>query len=232
MSRTYKSLLAVAVILGVIAVAGLASAGPQRHFPFFPHMRPMPPTTPPGTTPPPTTNPPTLTDQQKMQLRLLHQQRLFMMMTLARMQSTPNYPMTMTSMGGMSSYPYPIPYPMSQPNVQAPVNNAAPVAVPPLLAGLVDAQGHVAWPLGLQILRPALETKDLRQRIEGTLLSSTGGRTPQATVTEAGQAVVGLRQALRNQRLDMAEATQRDAAAFLDRLEAALQAMGEGKGGY
>jgi hypothetical protein len=30
----------------------------------------------------------------------------------------------------------------------------------------------------------------------------------------------------------MAEATQRDAAAFLDRLEAALQAIGEGKGGY
>ena len=231
MSRTYKSLLAVAALLGVIAVAGFASAGPQRHFPFFPHMRPMPPATPPGTTPPPTTNPPTLTDQQKMQLRLMHQQRLFMMMMLARMQSTPSYPTTMGSMGGSYSYPYPTSYPMQQPNVQAPVNNVAPAAVPPLLAGLVDAQGHVAWPLGLQILRPALETKDLRHRIENTLVGGAG-RTPQATVTEAGQAVVRLRQALREQRLDMAEATQRDAAAFLDRLETALQAMGEGKGGY
>src|SRR5262249_49943743 len=141
----------------------------------------------------------------------------------------PSYPMTMSSMGGMSyPYSYPTSYPMQQPNVQAPVNNAAPAAVPPLLAGLVDAQGHVAWPLGLQILRPALETRDLRQRIENTLVSGAG-RTPQATVTEAGQAVVRLRQALREQRLDMAEATQRDAAAFLDRLEAALQAIGEGK---
>jgi ElaB/YqjD/DUF883 family membrane-anchored ribosome-binding protein len=228
MSRTYKSLLGVAAILGVIAVAGLASAGPQRHFPFFPHPRPMPPTTNPPTTNPPGTTPMNPTNQQ-----LAHRQRLFMLMMLARMQTQPTYPTMMTSMGSMS-YPYPMPYPMQQANAPAPVNNAAPVAVPPLLAGIVDAQGHVAWPLGLQILRPALETKALRQRVESLLTSGAAatGREAAPTVAEAGQAVMRLRQALREQRTDMAEATHRDASAFLDRIEAALQAMGEGKGGY
>ena len=95
----------------------------------------------------------------------------------------------------------------------------------------------VAWPLGLQILRPALETKELRQQIESSLVgaaqqAASGGRAAEPMVAGTRQAVARLRQALRDQRVEMAEATYRDAAAFLDRIRDAIQAIGEGKGAY
>ena len=166
------------------------------------------------------------------------QQRLFFLMMLARMQSQqPTYPVMMGNMSIMA-YPYPMPYPSAPPaNVPMPaaVKNEAPAL--PLLAGITDAQGHVAWPLGLQILRPALETKELRQQIESSLVgaaqqAASGGRAAEPMVAGTRQAVARLRQALRDQRVEMAEATYRDAAAFLDRIHDAIQAIGEGKGAY
>ena len=95
-----------------------------------------------------------------------------------------------------------------------------------LLAGMVDAQGQIAWPLGLQILRPAPETKALRERIDGLLRvaaqQAAQGRAPAAATNELHDAIGKLRDALAKQRDDMPERTGQDAAAFLRRLEAIL----------
>ncbi|MCI0681600.1 MAG: hypothetical protein L0Y71_05820 [Gemmataceae bacterium] len=122
-------------------------------------------------------------------------------------------------------YPYPVPMPQPAPAPQA----QAPAPEMAVLAGLVDADGKVAWPLGLQIARPALETKMLRERIEGLVRvaakQATDGRPQRGLVDEAAQHLADLRKAFQESRADMPERTARDAEAFLTRLDTALQAM-------
>src|SRR5439155_7902186 len=187
MTRIYSSSLVAVAVLAL--AAAVPTASPSQRFGFFPHPKPTPPTpnpTQPGTTPMNPNNPQLMQHHQ--------QQRLFFLMMLARMQSQqPTYPVTISNMSSMP-YPYPMPYPTPPANVPMPaaVKNEAPAL--PLLAGITDAQGHVAWPLGLQILRPALETKELRQQIESSLVSAaqqaaSGGRAAEPMVAATSQAV-------------------------------------------
>jgi hypothetical protein len=225
--RNLSILLAVAA---VSAVNGPLQAQSSRHG-FFPHIRPtMTPPTTTNTTP--MNGHTTLTQTQRQQLWLLH---------MMRMHTPSMFPMMtpMTMYGPYSSMGYGMGYgsgygtPSSPPaNNPAPMlaNAIAPAAPVPMLAGITDGQGRIAWPLGLQILRPALETKDLRQRMEDLLrgaaqYSSQGTRMPAKSLDDAGTTMKQLQQQLRDQREDMAEATYRDAAAFLRRMDDALQAM-------
>jgi len=108
-----------------------------------------------------------------------------------------------------------------------------PAAEVALLAGIVDAEGKVAWPLGLQIARPALETKTLRERIDGLVRvaakQAAYGQVQRGILGEAKQLLAELRKKFEESRQDMPERTARDADAFLTRLNTSLQAMQAGE---
>ena len=173
-----------------------------------------------------------LTDQQRQNLIQMHRQRLIMLMMLQRMQLAPGFPPPLMPVAGIPGFePYPILVPQAPvANIRLPANLPAPAVAPPaFLMGIVDPQGQLTWPLGLQIVRPALETKDLRQRIEGLLNGAAQqagtGRASKQMLDDAGQAIAQLKRLLRQQREDMPEATYGDAVSFLQRLESAVQAM-------
>jgi hypothetical protein len=102
-----------------------------------------------------------------------------------------------------------------------------------LLAGIVDAEGKVAWPLGLQIARPALETKTLRERIDGLVRvaakQAAYGQVQPGIIDEAKQLLAELRTKFNDSRQDMPERTARDAGEFLTRLNTSLQSMQGGE---
>lgn len=237
MRHITMTLRCLAILGSASVVVGGAAAQP-RHNPFLPGMHPRPPVTPVTTTTPPgTTTPGTTTQNPRFPgiifLHQLHRQQLLTQMMIAQdqallMQIALNqrnpYVMPM-----FIPYPYPTPAPMANNvNLGAAVN---PKQNPGngLLAGIVDAQGNVAWPLGLQILTPALETKEMRKQLESALQGAASqaaqGRVQANVVDEASKVVAKLRQSLRDQRVGMAEATVRDAETFLNRVEEVLKGM-------
>ena len=80
-----------------------------------------------------------------------------------------------------------------------------------MLAGIVDAEGKVAWPLGLQIARPALETKTFRERIDGLVRvaakQAAYGQVQRGILDEAKLLLADLRKAFEGSRQDMPERT-------------------------
>ena len=227
--RTFMAfLIAPAAALFVL---GETQAQP-RHNPFFPGFRPNPPTTTSGT---PTTTTTTTMQNPRIPgiffLQQLHQQQLLTQMMLMQDQAlqlqmalSPRNPYAMPT---PVPYPYPMPVPAANNNVNLPaaINNAN--VVPGFLTGIVDARGQLVWPLGIQILSPPLETKELRQRLEGLLQAAAtqGTRVQAGTIDDASKVVAELRRILRRQREGVPEATVRDAEAFLTRLDEALKAM-------
>lgn len=229
-----KSLFLLA--LSGILCLGADAPAQTRHNPLMPGFRPRPPV--PTTTPPGTTTPGTTTTNPRFPgivfLHQLHRQQLLTQMMIAQdqmlqisMNSRNPYSMQMSI-----PYPYPTPAPMANnnnANLPAAINNANPAPGNGLLTGIVDAQGQVAWPLGLQILSPPLETKEMRKQLEGALQGAASqagqGRTQANVIDDAAKIVTQLRQALRRQQVGMAEATVRDAEAFLTRLDEALKGM-------
>jgi hypothetical protein len=225
-------------LTGMLCLAADASAQ-MRHSPFFPGFRPRPPV--PTTTPPGTTTPGTTPQNPRFPgiifLNQLHRQQLLTQMMIAQDQAL-MMQMSMNSRNPYSSpmviaYPYPsysTPAPMANnANLPAAVNNANAAGGLGLLAGIVDGQGQVAWPLGLQILSPPLETKEMRKQLESALQGAASqagqGRVQASVVDDASKVVTRLRQLLRQQREGMAEATVRDAEAFLSRMDEALKGM-------
>ncbi len=240
MSRVH-TLLVVLAVLAVLIAAGisLAAPPPQRGPGFFPRLPGSPgnkfilPTLPPTTKDKGKPDP----DEQRRRLLLfllLRQQVLFAqqqaLLAQARMAQMYGNSSYMNPYSSYSQTPYSNPYganysPMSvnNTNVSSGSSGAG------LLTGIVNARGQVDWPLGLQILPPAAETKELRQRAEGLFLAAVQqaghGRAQPQAVDEASQALSRLRERLRRQRDEMAEGTYNTAVAFLRRLESTLKAL-------
>src|SRR5688500_8965773 len=218
--------------------AGPAPQGSPKPPPFRPKPPPPKPIPPVAIVP---VNPgngvtPTPDDEQQRRRRMF----VFMMLrqqalTRAAMQQAALQQAALaTALANQSAYQpsYPQPYPMSYPTPTPPATPTAkeqPAAEVALLAGLVDAAGKVAWPLGLQIARPALETKTLRERIDGLVRvaakQAAYGQVQRGILDEAKQLLADLRKAFDNSRRDMPERTAQDADAFLTRLNTSLQAM-------
>lgn len=137
------------------------------------------------------------------------------------------YQAAVPSYSSSYSAPYPSPTPMAP---MAKEQRGPEVA---LLAGIVDAEGKIAWPLGLQIARPALETKTLRERIDGLVRvaakQAAYGQVQRGILDEAKQLVAELRKNFDDSRQDMPERTARDAEEFLARLNTSLQSMQAGE---
>ena len=209
-----------------------------------PPFRPRPPLVQPGQPIPPVvlpgnpgTPPTTPEDEQQRRRRffflmMLRQQAL----TRAALQQAAfaTALANQASYQAASSYPQSYPYPMSYPSPMSPARREQPPAAEPtLLAGMVDAEGKVAWPLGLQIVRPALETKTIRERIDGLVRvaarQAASGQHPRGVLDETKQLVGELRKAFDASRQDMPERTAQDADAFLTRLSTSLQSMQGGE---
>jgi len=93
--------------------------------------------------------------------------------------------------------------------------------------GLTDETGVVRWPLAFRLLPP--EKEYLRRQVETVfqlaLAQSVGGRSSPVLTNEARQAVGSLRQWLTEREDGLAEATRREARAFLRKLDDALRSL-------
>jgi hypothetical protein len=96
--------------------------------------------------------------------------------------------------------------------------------------GLPVEQGQLAWPIGLQALRPDEEVKTLRDQIDGSIqvaaFDRMNGRGDERLVEQTKKAVARLRLLLRTNGKDRFFAsTYRDSARFLDQLESGLKVL-------
>jgi hypothetical protein len=96
--------------------------------------------------------------------------------------------------------------------------------------GMPVEQGQLAWPIGLQALRPDGEVKSLRDQIDGLLqlaaFDRMNGRDEGPAVDQTKKAVARLRVLLRTNGKDRFYATTyQDAARFLDQLERGLKVL-------
>jgi hypothetical protein len=96
--------------------------------------------------------------------------------------------------------------------------------------GLPVEQGQLAWPIGLQALRPDGEVKTLRDQIDGSIqvaaFDRRNGRGDGQLVEQTKKAVARLRLLLRTNGKDRFFAsTYSDSVRFLDQLENGLQVL-------
>ena len=217
-----RTTLVMTALLGSALVSAVDAAPQQR--PFRPGSRP------PGIIRPDLNRPKPPDDQNQWQ------QRRFFMMMIARQQALTRMALQQAALAAASqpafvSVPYPMPVEPYTPRRQPQLANqaaAAPAVVKQgLLAGVMDEQGNLAWPLGLQILPPADKTKERRQRVENLMQQAAQqtaqGRLQATLVQDATAAIDELRTALGKRRLDMPQRTFEDASNFLRDLEALLK---------
>jgi hypothetical protein len=91
--------------------------------------------------------------------------------------------------------------------------------------GLPSRNGHIDWPLGLRVLSPGPESRELRRQIEGQLqAAASGGSSPQL-IAETGRTVGKLRGLLADldARDRLAPNTAAEATAFLKHLDDVLK---------
>lgn len=93
------------------------------------------------------------------------------------------------------------------------------------LAGLTQADGSLAWPLGLRVLPPAAETDQLRRKIStevlGTVDRAEDGKVPRSSVQQANRDIDRL-EALLNERagdVPLTDQALSDARRFLRNLK-------------
>ncbi len=96
--------------------------------------------------------------------------------------------------------------------------------------GLPVEQGQLAWPIGLQALRPDDEVKSLRDQIDGSIqvaaLDRMSGRGAGQFLDQTKKAVARLRMLLRtNGKERFYASTYEDSARFLDQLESGLKVL-------
>jgi hypothetical protein len=96
-------------------------------------------------------------------------------------------------------------------------------------AGVPNHQGRLVWPLGLRILPPAPQTRELRDQLDAQLkmlmAMSLSGQDDSHTVRAARQAVDKLYGLLKDQRYVLATATYEDASHFIKNLQKALASV-------
>lgn len=244
MPRSYLKL----AVCGALAVVCASPAPIAAQRPGSARFQ-APPRGAPGFRPPPLVSNPMVVgnpnDPSMMQRRrdffrrqtaLLFRQQALTQMALQ--QAAMQQALTASIMGQMAyaspmmSESYAMPNIKNQVRLNVAVNaGAGDVVGAAFLAGLVDERGQIAWPLGLQILPPALESKALRQRIEGLVrvaAQQTAKGAPIAVGNELSQAIAQLSVSLEKHRADMPERTGRDAAAFLVRLQSIAPAAQAG----
>jgi hypothetical protein len=96
--------------------------------------------------------------------------------------------------------------------------------------GVPNSGGHLSWPLGLRILPPAEETRDLRQQLDGLVqllaVQAAGGQVNANALQEATRLVDRLHTLLRDRRDALrSSVTYDEAESFLNRLESTLKAL-------